>query len=251
MGICYVQLILGTRTSNLVRHLHKGFLPAFGRVIVCSNAAAEAARFRYTVVDRQEGFLVLAIAYLGDEVTELTSPPELVDMEECKSPIAQKVVIEYEDGSNTEAMQTPTSKIKSWASVKEERESPSVTKKFERHLSTCVKVMEMIGLKLLHLNQIKLLTVISSVDDVNYPGRTTLLYCPNHIVVNSLLQERTRKKVQVLSSCGKYGLLKVHHQLYKYIIDKALGIKPRALIKQDGVEKNGNEHQKRLHRSWN
>ncbi|GKB27371.1 poly [ADP-ribose] polymerase 3 [Tanacetum coccineum] len=49
-----------------------------------SDAAAEAARFGYTVVDRPEGFLVLAIASLGDEVTELTSPPELVDMEECK-----------------------------------------------------------------------------------------------------------------------------------------------------------------------
>ncbi|GJU93423.1 hypothetical protein Tco_1318179 [Tanacetum coccineum] len=67
-----------------------------------SDAAAEAARFGYTAVDRPEGFLVLAIASLGYKVTELTSPPELVDMEECKSPIAQKVVMESEDGSNTE-----------------------------------------------------------------------------------------------------------------------------------------------------
>ncbi|GJW48292.1 homeodomain-like protein [Tanacetum coccineum] len=39
---------------------------------------------RTTSVDRPKGFLVLAIASLGDKVTELTSPPELVDMEECK-----------------------------------------------------------------------------------------------------------------------------------------------------------------------
>ncbi|GJX41731.1 homeodomain-like protein, partial [Tanacetum coccineum] len=40
------------------------------------DAAAEAARFRHRAVDRPEGFLVLAIASLGDKVTELTSPPE-------------------------------------------------------------------------------------------------------------------------------------------------------------------------------
>ncbi|KAJ0848594.1 putative NAD(+) ADP-ribosyltransferase [Helianthus annuus] len=81
-----VLLWCGTRSSNLLRHLHKGFLPAvcslpvsgymFGRGIVCSDAAAEAARFGYTSVDRPEGFLVLAVASLGDEITELTSPPE-------------------------------------------------------------------------------------------------------------------------------------------------------------------------------
>ncbi|KAL8245422.1 hypothetical protein R6Q59_011680 [Mikania micrantha] len=48
----------------------------FGRAIVCSDAAAEAARFGYTAVDRPDGFLVLAVASLGDEITEVTSPPE-------------------------------------------------------------------------------------------------------------------------------------------------------------------------------
>ncbi|KAL4591713.1 hypothetical protein LXL04_004684 [Taraxacum kok-saghyz] len=81
------QLIwCGTRSSNLLRHLHKGFLPAvctlpvsgymFGRAIVCSDAAAEAARYGYTAVDRPEGFLVLAVASLGKEITEVTSVPE-------------------------------------------------------------------------------------------------------------------------------------------------------------------------------
>ncbi|XP_071700708.1 protein ADP-ribosyltransferase PARP3 [Rutidosis leptorrhynchoides] len=81
-----VLLWCGTRSSNLMRHLHKGFLPAvctlpvsgymFGRAIVCSDAAAEAARFGYTAVDRPEGFLVLAVAGLGEEITEMSTPPE-------------------------------------------------------------------------------------------------------------------------------------------------------------------------------
>ncbi|KAH9699798.1 protein ADP-ribosyltransferase PARP3 [Citrus sinensis] len=81
-----VLLWCGTRSSNLLRHLQKGFLPAscslpvpgymFGRAIVCSDAAAEAARYGFTAVDRPEGFLVLAVASLGDQVTELKKPPE-------------------------------------------------------------------------------------------------------------------------------------------------------------------------------
>ncbi|XP_051113230.1 protein ADP-ribosyltransferase PARP3 isoform X2 [Andrographis paniculata] len=90
-----VLLWCGTRSSNLLRHLHKGFLPAicflpaagymFGKAIVCSDAAAEAARYGFTAVDRPEGFLVLAVASLGDHVTQLTSPPkDTKTMEEKK-----------------------------------------------------------------------------------------------------------------------------------------------------------------------
>ncbi|EEF38513.1 poly [ADP-ribose] polymerase, putative [Ricinus communis] len=81
-----VLLWCGTRSSNLLRHLQKGFLPAacslpvpgymFGKAIVCSDAAAEAARYGFTAVDRPEGFLILAVASLGDEVTEVSSTPE-------------------------------------------------------------------------------------------------------------------------------------------------------------------------------
>ncbi|KAF5815102.1 putative CRAL-TRIO lipid binding domain, CRAL/TRIO domain, CRAL/TRIO domain superfamily [Helianthus annuus] len=154
---------------------------------------------------------------------------------------------------------------------------PSATKKFERHISTCVKVLDMTGLKLSHLNQIKLLTVISSIDDLNYPEKTDTYYIVNAPyvfsacwkVVKPLLQERTRKKVQVLSGCGKDDLLKImdyeslphfcrrqgsgssrysrnstdedccfsldhgfHRQLYNYINQQAAGIKPRAPLKQ-------------------
>ncbi|XP_030522670.2 protein ADP-ribosyltransferase PARP3 [Rhodamnia argentea] len=81
-----VLLWCGTRSSNLMRHLHKGFLPAvcslpvpgymFGKAVVCSDAAAEAARYGFTAVDRPEGFLVLAIASLGNQVLEVKNPPE-------------------------------------------------------------------------------------------------------------------------------------------------------------------------------
>ena len=49
----------------------------FGRGIVCSDAAAEAARYGFTAVDRPDSFLVLAVASLGDQVTEFKSPPEV------------------------------------------------------------------------------------------------------------------------------------------------------------------------------
>ncbi|MFS7946428.1 putative CRAL-TRIO lipid binding domain, CRAL/TRIO domain, CRAL/TRIO domain superfamily [Helianthus anomalus] len=94
---------------------------------------------------------------------------------------------------------------------------PAATKKFERHISTCVKVLDMTGLKISQLGQLKLLTVISSSDDLNYPEKTDTYYIVNapYIfsacwkVVRPLLQERTRKKVQVLSGCGKDELLKI------------------------------------------
>ncbi|KAA8550170.1 hypothetical protein F0562_001854 [Nyssa sinensis] len=81
-----VLLWFGTQTSNLLRHLQKGFLPAicslpvpgymFGRAIVCTDAAAEAARYGSTAVDRPEGFLILAVASLGEQITEFKSLPE-------------------------------------------------------------------------------------------------------------------------------------------------------------------------------
>ncbi|KAJ4828054.1 Poly [ADP-ribose] polymerase 3, partial [Turnera subulata] len=81
-----VLLWCGTRSSNLLRHLQKGFLPSvcslpvpgymFGKAIVCSDAAAEAARYGFTAVDRPEGCLVLAVASLGDKIMEVKSAPE-------------------------------------------------------------------------------------------------------------------------------------------------------------------------------
>ncbi|WOK95238.1 hypothetical protein Cni_G03945 [Canna indica] len=94
---------------------------------------------------------------------------------------------------------------------------PAATKKYGRHISTCVKVLDMTGLKLSALSQIKLLTIISTVDDLNYPEKTETYYIVNapYIfsacwkVVKPLLQERTRRKVQVLQGCGRDELLKI------------------------------------------
>ncbi|CAH9107785.1 unnamed protein product [Cuscuta epithymum] len=94
---------------------------------------------------------------------------------------------------------------------------PSATKKFGRHIGTCIKILDMTGLKLSALNHIKLLTVISTIDDLNYPEKTETYYIVNapYIfsacwkVVRPLLQERTRKKVQVLSGSGRDDLLKI------------------------------------------
>ncbi|CAK9145127.1 unnamed protein product [Ilex paraguariensis] len=94
---------------------------------------------------------------------------------------------------------------------------PCATKKYGRYISTCVKILDMTGLKLSALNQIKLLTVLSTIDDLNYPEKTDTYYIVNapYIfsacwkVVKPLLQERTRKKVQVLAGCGRDELLNI------------------------------------------
>ncbi|KAJ9690018.1 hypothetical protein PVL29_012601 [Vitis rotundifolia] len=94
---------------------------------------------------------------------------------------------------------------------------PSASRKHGRHITSCVKVLDMTGLKLSALSQIKLLTIISTVDDLNYPEKTNTYYIVNvpYIfsacwkVVKPLLQERTRKKIQVLPGCGRDELLKV------------------------------------------
>ncbi|KAL5652136.1 hypothetical protein ACJX0J_037594, partial [Zea mays] len=92
---------------------------------------------------------------------------------------------------------------------------PTVTKKYGRPITTCIKVLDMTGLKLSALHQMKIVTAISTVDDLNYPEKTETYYIVNapYIfsacwkVVKPLLQERTRKKVHVLRGCGRDELL--------------------------------------------
>ncbi|KAG2682619.1 hypothetical protein I3760_11G199500 [Carya illinoinensis] len=156
---------------------------------------------------------------------------------------------------------------------------PSATKKHGRHIDTCLKVLDMTGLKLSALNQIKLLSAISTIDDSNYPEKTETYYIVNvpyvfsacWKVVKPLLQERTRRKIQVLQGCGSNELLKImdygslphfcrkegsgssrhygngnaddcfsldhafHQQLYNYIKQQALLMEPNPLTKQDSV----------------
>ncbi|KAK4803802.1 hypothetical protein SAY86_003619 [Trapa natans] len=94
---------------------------------------------------------------------------------------------------------------------------PCTTKKFGRYIGTCVKVLDMTGLRLSALSQLKLLTVISTIDDLNYPEKTETYYIVNPPrifsacwkVVKPLLQERTRRKVKVLQGYPKDELLKI------------------------------------------
>ncbi|XP_021310403.1 SEC14 cytosolic factor isoform X3 [Sorghum bicolor] len=94
---------------------------------------------------------------------------------------------------------------------------PAASKKFGRQINTCLKVMDMTGLKLSALSQIKMLTMITTVDDLNYPEKTETYYIVNAPyvfsacwkVVKPLLQERTKKKIQVLYASGRDELLKV------------------------------------------
>ncbi|XP_052171159.1 protein ADP-ribosyltransferase PARP3 [Diospyros lotus] len=89
-----VLLWCGTRTSNLLRHLHKGFQRSicwpptpgymFGRSIVCSDVAAGTARYGFTAVDRPDGFLVLAITSLGEQIREYNRASEEVKTPEEK-----------------------------------------------------------------------------------------------------------------------------------------------------------------------
>lgn len=94
---------------------------------------------------------------------------------------------------------------------------PEACKKFGKKVVTCLKVLDMTGLKLSALSQIKLLTMISTVDDLNYPEKTETYYIVNAPYIFSacwkavkpLLQERTRKKVRVLSGNGREELLQI------------------------------------------
>ncbi|XP_064961133.1 SEC14 cytosolic factor-like [Musa acuminata AAA Group] len=94
---------------------------------------------------------------------------------------------------------------------------PAASKKYGRHVGTCYKILDMTGLKFSSLSQIKLLTIIATVDDLNYPEKTETYYVVNapYIfsacwkVVKPLLQERTRRKIQVLQGCGRDELLKI------------------------------------------
>ena len=58
----------------------------FGRAIVCSDAAAEAARYGFTAGDRPDGFLVLAVASLGKDIIEVKSTPEVKIFFNCFVP---------------------------------------------------------------------------------------------------------------------------------------------------------------------
>lgn len=94
---------------------------------------------------------------------------------------------------------------------------PQSTKRKGRYIGACLKILDMTNLKLSALSRIKILTIISTVDDLNYPEKTDVYYIVNapYIfsacwkVVKPLLHERTKRKIRVLQGCGRDELLKV------------------------------------------
>ncbi|KMZ75968.1 putative SEC14 cytosolic factor [Zostera marina] len=94
---------------------------------------------------------------------------------------------------------------------------PSASKSCGRHIGTCIKVLDMTGLKLSALSQIKILTNISTVDDLNYPEKSDTYFIVNAPYIFSacwktvkpLLHDRTKRKIQVLQGNGRNELLKI------------------------------------------
>lgn len=94
---------------------------------------------------------------------------------------------------------------------------PESSRRIGQYVGTCLKILDMSNLKISALNRLKILTIISTVDDLNYPEKTDIYYIVNapYIfsacwkVVKPLLQERTKRKIRVLQGCGRDELLKV------------------------------------------
>jgi len=92
---------------------------------------------------------------------------------------------------------------------------PEISKKRGRYVGTCLKILDMTGLKLSAFSRLKTSTVIATVDDLNYPEKTDIYFIVNAPLVFStcwkavkpMLQERTKRKVQVLKGNGREELL--------------------------------------------
>ncbi|MCO5583035.1 hypothetical protein L7F22_036941 [Adiantum nelumboides] len=56
---------------------------------------------------------------------------------------------------------------------------PQATKKMGHYVGTCLKILDMSSLKFSALNRLKILTAISTVDDLNYPEKTDIYYIVN------------------------------------------------------------------------
>lgn len=56
---------------------------------------------------------------------------------------------------------------------------PDVTSKKGRHVGTCIKILDMTGLRLSAFSRLKTSTAIATVDDLNYPEKTDTYYIVN------------------------------------------------------------------------
>jgi hypothetical protein len=58
-------------------------------------------------------------------------------------------------------------------------EQPGISKKKGRHVGSCVKILDMTGLRLSAFSRLKTSTAIATVDDLNYPEKTDTYYIVN------------------------------------------------------------------------
>ncbi|CAM6036712.1 unnamed protein product [Sphagnum compactum] len=94
---------------------------------------------------------------------------------------------------------------------------PEISKKKGHYVGSCLKILDMTGLKLSAFSRLKISTVIATVDDLNYPEKTDTYFIVNAPLIFStcwkavkpMLQERTKQKVQVLKGNGREELLQV------------------------------------------
>lgn len=123
-------------------------------------------------------------------------------------------------GNSTYDLASVESYVQSHIQINEYRDRiilPNISNKKVRHVRSCVKIMDMTGLKLSAFSRLKTSIAIATVDDLNYPEKTDTYYIVNAPYVFSacwkavkpMLQERTKRKVQVLKGNGQDELLQV------------------------------------------
>ncbi|KAH7279710.1 hypothetical protein KP509_37G032700 [Ceratopteris richardii] len=123
-------------------------------------------------------------------------------------------------GSNGLDKFPPHMYVQSHIQINEYRDKvilPNSSRRMGYFVGTCLKIFDMTNLRISTLSDIKILSLIATIDDLNYPEKTDTYYIANapYIfqacwrVVRPLLHERTKRKVHVLSGCGREELLKV------------------------------------------
>ncbi|KVH96673.1 CRAL-TRIO domain-containing protein [Cynara cardunculus var. scolymus] len=124
---------------------------------------------------------------------------------------------------------------------------PAATKKYGRYIGKCVKVLDMSGLKLSALNQIKLLTAISTIDDLNYPEKTVTYYIVNVPYIFSacwkimdysslphFCRGSSRRSDDTTVDCFSFDH-PFHQELYRYIKKQSGTREPTKPLKQGSV----------------
>ncbi|MCO5564076.1 hypothetical protein L7F22_017732 [Adiantum nelumboides] len=81
---------------------------------------------------------------------------------------------------------------------------PQASKKMGHYVGTCLKILDMSSLKFSALNRLKILTAISTVDDLNYPEKTDIYYIVNPpYIFSTCWQGKLSSILKFLNSSSK------------------------------------------------